>query len=171
MTTLLHWWYVHAAQTPHAWTRNEEGSLAEGNLGNRILREQSDFLTSAEGGWECFANYNMQARARVLRETESNNSISPSGGCWGRRSNCAEGKRAPLVGKLNLWSCHTGLQPQTNDGRLRSCTNTQDVTGTNKIAGKNIKALLYLQNVQHLKARLLPLCWQEMKKVFPPIHR
>lgn len=42
MTTRLHWWYVHAAQTPHAWTRNEEGSLAEKvtweieSFGNRV---------------------------------------------------------------------------------------------------------------------------------------
>lgn len=145
MTTLLHWWYVHAAQTPHAWTHNEEGSLAEnivtweiGSSGNRLFDLWWRWGT-------VFANYNMQAGARVLRETESNNSISPSGGCWGQRSNCAEGKRAPLVGKLNLWSCHTAVQPQTNDGRLRSCTNTQDITRTNKKAGKNMKPLLNLQ--------------------------
>lgn len=141
MTTLLHWWYVQAAQAPHAWTPNEEGSLAEEivtweieSSGNTVT-----FWPLLKVGESFFANYNMQAGALVLRETESNNSISPSGGCWGRRSNCAEGSRAPLVGKLNLWSCHTAVQPQTNDGRLRGCTNTQDVTGTDKKAGENVK--------------------------------
>lgn len=52
MTALLYWWYVHAAQTPHAWACNEGGSLAEKIVTWEILGEQSDFLTSVEGGWE-----------------------------------------------------------------------------------------------------------------------
>lgn len=76
---------------------------------------------------------------------ESNNSISPSSACWVGRSNCAEGKRARLVGKVNLWSCHMAVRSQTNDGRLRSCTKTPGVTGNNiKVGGKCNKALLYL---------------------------
>lgn len=146
MTTLLHWWYVHATQAPYAGTCNEEGSLAE-----KIVTWEIESSGNGETSWPLLkvGEFLQIITCRKEHECSEKQKVTIQFhqvvGAGGQRSNCAEGKRAPLVGKLNLRSCHTAVQPQTNDGRLWSSTNTQDITGTNKKAERNNMAILYLQ--------------------------